>query len=143
MDIEKLLEDGNVIQIKPQGWSMYPLMINGRDSAIIEPLGDTDLKRGDVVLYRRKNGVLVLHRIWKCKTEGIYLVGDNQDEIEGPLHRSQMKGRMIAVVRKGKKVSVKHPLYVLYARIWLFLRPCRPWISNVVHKLKGEKNGRS
>ena len=72
-DIEQLLQEGRNINIKPQGYSMYPVLVPDRDEAIIEPLEDRKLKRGDVVLYRRdKNvengGILVLHRIWKIKT---------------------------------------------------------------------------
>ena len=34
---EELLAEGRTIQIKPQGYSMYPLFIPGRDSAVIAP----------------------------------------------------------------------------------------------------------
>ena len=36
VDIEQLLEDGHVIRIKPEGYSMYPFFVPGRDAAIIE-----------------------------------------------------------------------------------------------------------
>lgn len=140
-DIEKLLEEGNVIQIKPQGWSMYPLFVDGRDSAIIESADGRELKRGDVVLYRREKSILVLHRIWKCRPEGFYMVGDNQAEIEGPLHREQIKGIMTGMIRKGKNISLRNPGYVVYAKLWLWLRPCRPWMSKIVHVCKGGFNG--
>ena len=65
IDIEKLLADGNIIKIKPQGYSMYPLFIPGRDEACIEHVAFSSLKRDDVVLYRRDESILVLHRIWK------------------------------------------------------------------------------
>ena len=141
MDIEKLLEEDNIIQMKPQGWSMYPLIYYGRDAAVIEPADVEKLKRGDVVLYRRDKGILVLHRIWKRTEEGFYLVGDNQVEIEGPLRPDQMKGRMIRVIRKGKEISVDSVGYKLYARVWLWLRPCRPVLSKIVHVLKGGFHG--
>ena len=37
-DIEQLLATGHPIRIKPQGYSMYPLFIPGRDEAVIEPV---------------------------------------------------------------------------------------------------------
>ena len=34
-DLEALLQDGNIIRIRPQGYSMYPLFLPGRDEALI------------------------------------------------------------------------------------------------------------
>lgn len=128
IDIEQLLADGHAIQIHPRGTSMYPLFVPGRDEAIISPLppeGTRRLKRGEIVLYRREGSILVLHRIWKINQKGVYLVGDNQTEIEGPLKHSQIRGVVTSFIRNGRKVSVHHPIYALYSHIWLFLRPCR------------------
>ncbi len=141
-DIEKLLAEGNYIQIKPQGYSMYPVLVPGRDEVVVAPVRDvTCLKRGDVVLYRRlfvdgEKDILVLHRIWKVNEQGIYLVGDNQKEIEGPLKQEQMLGIAKEIVRKGKHISVQNPIYKLLTGIWLTLRPMRPFISKVVAKIK-------
>lgn len=139
-DIEKLLQDGNTIQIKPQGYSMYPVLVPGRDEAVIEPIGDRKLRRGDVVLYRRDpqvtGGILVLHRIWKCKQDGYYMVGDNQKEIEGPLRAGQIKGIMVGLVRKGKYISAKNVFYCIATRGWLLLRPVRPGISKFFAGIK-------
>ena len=63
IDLEQLLRDGNIIRIKPQGYSMYPLLIPGRDEALIQQTASTDCRRNDVVLYRRDRSILVLHRI--------------------------------------------------------------------------------
>lgn len=139
-DIEKLLQDGNSISIKPRGSSMYPTLVEGRDSAIIEPVRMEELKRGDVVLYRRDaevaDGILVLHRIYKRKKDGFYMVGDNQKEIEGPLRADQIKGIMVGMDRNGRYISVKNPVYKVLTRIWLILRPFRPLISQIIARIK-------
>ena len=138
-DIEKLLQEGNNISIKPQGYSMYPTLVPGRDEAFIEPLSGKKLRRGNVVLYRREKeagGILVLHRIQKITAAGIYLVGDNQKETEGPLHAEQVKGIMTGMMRKGKYVAVTNPVYRMAAGLWLFLRPVRPFISKMAATIK-------
>lgn len=135
-DIEKLLKEGNTIQLKPRGYSMYPLFIPGRDEAVIAPADPAKLKRGDVVLYRRETGILVLHRICRRKKEGFYMVGDNQTEIEGPLKETQIKGILVAFVRNGRYTEVTHPFYRITSRIWLFLRPWRHPIMDVCGKVK-------
>jgi hypothetical protein len=64
------------------------------------------------------------------------MVGDNQTEIEGPIKPEQIKGKLIAFVRKGKHITERNPGYRLAARTWLILRPFRPFISNVIHQIK-------
>lgn len=136
IDVLNLLGDGKTIQIKPQGYSMYPMFVPGRDSAVIVKADMNRIKRGDVVLYRRDGSVLVLHRIWKVKESGIYLVGDNQEEIEGPLRRDQIKGILIAFIHGEKTISVKNPVYKLVSRGWLFMRPYRRKIKKIIKSVR-------
>lgn len=126
IDIEQLLAEGKTIKIKPQGYSMYPLFVPGRDEACIERTDFSSLKRGDVILYRRDKSILVLHRIWKITDNSLYMVGDNQTEIEGPLRADQVRGKLTGFVRNGKFVDVKNPIYHFLSGLWLFLRPLRP-----------------
>ena len=50
VNIEGILEAGESVQIKPQGYSMYPLFVPGRDWAVISPPENkAKLKKGDVV----------------------------------------------------------------------------------------------
>ena len=138
-DLEQLLRDGNIIRIKPQGFSMYPLFIPGRDEALIQQVPVTSLRRNDVALYRRDQGILVLHRIVRITSEGYYMTGDNQYEIEGPLRPDQFKGKLIAFVRNGKETSVKNPFYRILSGLWLFMLPVRPFcfrLTAFMRKLK-------
>lgn len=136
VDILQLLEQGQSIQIKPQGYSMYPMFIPGRDEAVLQRTDPAKLKRGDVVLYRRDGGILVLHRIYRIKKNAFYMVGDNQREVEGPLREDQIKGVLTSFFRKGKHISVRHPIYILASRLWLFLRPVRPVFTKTAAAIK-------
>ena len=51
INLEQLLREGNIIRIRPQGYSMYPLFIPERDEALIQQTDYTDCHRNDVVLY--------------------------------------------------------------------------------------------
>jgi hypothetical protein len=136
LEIEPLLAEGKTVQIKPQGYSMYPMFVPGRDEAVIAQAAPEKLKRGDVVLYRRTEGILVLHRIWRVKQDGFYMVGDNQKEIEGPLQKTQIKGVLTGFIRNGKYVSVHNPIYVAGSFLWLWLRPVRTPLKQGVHRCK-------
>lgn len=135
-DIEALLLQGSAVQFKPQGYSMYPLFVPGRDQAVVAPVDPGRLKRGDVVLYRRDESILVLHRIWKHTGDQFYLVGDNQKEIEGPLRPDQMRGILVEIIRNGKRFSVKNPIYRILSALWLRLRPLRPLLSHMAASCK-------
>lgn len=152
---EQLLQEGNTIQFVPNGFSMYPLFDPRRpDQAIVEPVGDRKLKRGDVVLFRRdgkpeetdaqgnRMGILVIHRIAKVRGQEIFCVGDNQYLLEGPLRPDQVKGVLTGRVRGGKTLPVTALSYRIITGLWLFLLPLRrPVFACVkgVHRLLGRK----
>lgn len=125
-EIEPLLKAGACIQIYPQGYSMYPFIDPRRDEVVLAGIEEgSALRRGDVVLYRRENGMLVLHRIYKIGQDGLYLLGDHQTAIEGPVRREQVKGKMTGMVRDGRYMDVGNPGYWMLSVVWLWLRPAR------------------
>ena len=125
-EIEPLLKAGACKQIHPQGYSMYPFIDPRRGVVGVAGIGGgSALRRGDVVLYRRENGMLVLHRIYKIGQDGLYLLGDHQTAIEGPVRREQVKGKMTGMVRDGRYMDVGNPGYRMLSVVWLWLRPAR------------------
>lgn len=136
--VEALLREGKTIQfhIQENSFSMYPTLYPGRDEAVVAPVDAARLKRGDVALYRRKNSILVLHRVVKHTADGIYMTGDNQSEIEGPLAEKQMLGIMTAFIRSGRRISAKNPFYVCAARLWLLLLPVRDPLKRTAARVK-------
>ena len=133
-DIESLLAAGRTIQMRPQGTSMYPMVADPADEAVIAPVDVARLKRGDVVVYRRDpnaGGLLVMHRIYRRNGEEFYMVGDNQSEIEGPLRADQMRGILVQWVRRGRTYSVKNIGYRLFSGLWLVMLPLR----NPIHRM--------
>ena len=136
IDVEQLLKEGQAVCIKPEGYSMYPLIVPGRDSVVIAPCKESEVRKGDVILYRRDGGILVLHRIQKIKKEGLYLVGDNQTALEGPLRRDQVRGIMVELHRNGKTISVYSFFYRCYTVLWMMARPFRHKLAVMVHKIK-------
>ena len=52
------------LNVYPSGVSMRPLIRGGRDKVIVSPLR-RELMRGDIILFIRKDGAQVMHRVWK------------------------------------------------------------------------------
>ena len=130
-----LLQEGNAVEIHPEGTSMFPLITSHSDSVVLQSIAEFTPKTGDIILYQRDSGLLVLHRLCRIGKAGFYFTGDNQTEVEGPLQASQLLAVVTQICRKGHRFSVKHPIYKLCSRIWLILRPVRPLISRPVGRL--------
>lgn len=113
--------------LKIRGTSMFPLLRNQKDSVRLNPITE-ELKKKDIVLYRRKNGAYVLHRIIKIK-DGVYsMVGDNQRIIETPIYRDQILAIVTHLIKDDKEIDVKKSKkYRFYTWFWclsLFMRAC-------------------
>ncbi|MCR4649830.1 MAG: S24/S26 family peptidase [Lachnospiraceae bacterium] len=134
--IDDVLASGKSVRIHLQGYSMYPLIIPEKDEVVISPLKNHNIRRGDVLLFRRKSGKQVLHRVFRVNGSKLYFVGDNQSEIEGPISLYQVYGIMTGFYKKKIYFSVHNPFYILSWKVWLFLLPDREKISNFIHKLK-------
>ena len=138
-DVEQLLKNGKSVQFPVSGWSMYPFL-SDQDMVTVYPLEEKQLKVNDVVLYRRINGPLVLHRIIRITHNGYYMCGDNQSEIEGPLSEEQVFGILKDYSHNQRIINVSELPYRIKSSLWRILRPARPIISKTIHQLKKKKH---
>ncbi len=68
------LANGGVANLVVKGSSTAPMLHNGRDSVTLTPPAGP-VKRGDVILYQRENGRYVLHRVIRCREDGLLCCG--------------------------------------------------------------------
>lgn len=154
VDIERELRQGRSVEVAPVGWSMYPTIVAGRDRVIVDPVDGRDLRRGDVVLFRRDTAggtrpvggthpvpgdVLVLHRVCGGSAgSGYALVGDNQLDVERPVMPEQVCGRLRAVVRveDGRTLSARSARMRLWGWLWVRLLPLRPRLFRLSKTLR-------
>ena len=83
-EYEALLREGAELPLVVSGGSMLPFLAPGRDSVLLKA-PDRPLRRGDIVFYRRRNGMYVLHRLLRIRDGACWMVGDAQTLVEGPL----------------------------------------------------------
>ena len=107
------------------GGSMMPMLYHRKDRVLLEPV-QNPLKKGDLILYQRKNGIYVLHRILKVKKEGLICCGDNQCRRE-TIGKEQVLAVVVAFTRKKKQYTVGSRGYRLYVALWAGLYPLR-WL---------------
>ncbi|MCE2617184.1 MAG: S24/S26 family peptidase [Phocaeicola sp.] len=125
--LRSLVEEERDVSLLISGSSMAPFLIHHRDT-ILFGKPDRPLRRGDMVFYQRSTGQFVMHRIYKVKIDGYYVVGDAQTEIEGPLNKNQIFAIVKKVQRKGKWIGPNNFMWKFFERIYIRLVPVRPLI---------------
>lgn len=130
--IQKEMQLHQEVCIHPQGYSMWPFLKEGRDSVIVKPLPVSSMHRGDIILYRRNDQILVLHRLHHKNKKDFFLTGDNQTQIEGPVRQKEILGVVTTIRRKKHTFSRFHPLWLLTSHLWLLFRPIKPYIASPI-----------
>ena len=131
---EQLEKNGRLIYTNV-GDSMWPLIRQGKDLLVIEPVHGR-LRKYDVPLYKRDSGQYVLHRILEVRRDDYVICGDNRSRKEYGITDRHIIGVLTGIVRSGKTVSVKNKWYRLYVHIWCDFFPLRSLIIRVYGKLK-------
>ena len=119
------IKAGGTYRFYPKGKSMLPLLKEGADSVVLSS-ADT-LAEGDVVLYKRQNGMFVIHRIIKI-SDTISMCGDNQFYIEKDILKEQVLAKVSAIYKKERLVKLDSKKYAFYVKA-LPLR--RFWLKNL------------
>ena len=91
------LKNGETVTIKPAGNSMVP-KINSKDVVTIEPVGDRELRKDDIVLAKI-NGKYYLHLI-KGLGKKKFLIGNNKGHINRWTARKNIFGVATRVAKE-------------------------------------------
>ena len=114
--IRERIGAGQSVRFSPKGTSMLPMLRQGFDSVTLSPLPER-IKKYDIVLYERKNGKCVLHRVVKV-AQTLTLSGDNQVVYEKGIERGQLIAVVSGFSRGEKQYAVNYPPYVFYCVFW-------------------------
>ena len=127
-NIEQCLKDIGFAVVSISGTSMWPLLKEGKSQVQLVSGRTKQLKKGDIVLYRRKDGTLVLHRIVKVGEKDTFLVcGDHQWKLDEQVEEDQILAAAQGFFMNGRYIDEKTWWYQLYKKIWtgnLMMRRC-------------------
>lgn len=142
--LREVVEQGKEVTLLISGSSMSPFLVHRRDSVFLSPPG-RPLRKGDVVCYERPDGQFVVHRIYRVRKEGIYLTGDAQTEIEGPLEPSRVFALVTSVRRNGKWIGPNDVRWLFFERIWINVVSFRPALLRLLRWVyrQGSRSARS
>lgn len=123
--MQETLDAGGSFRLTVTGSSMVPTLLGGRDCVTLVKPPET-LQKGDLPLYRRRNGAFVLHRVVAVAEDGSYvLCGDHQWVKEPGIRQEQIVGLVSEIERKGKQFTVDNRRYRRWVRFWIRALPMR------------------
>jgi signal peptidase I len=99
---------------------MHPTIRHG-DVITVEPVAPSNLKKGDIILYRFQNG-LIAHRIVNIEEKNgcgltFILRGDASVTDDAPVNPEQVLGKVVCLERGHRSIDP----YSLKVRLWSML----------------------
>lgn len=132
--LRELVEEGKEVSMLIAGSSMAPFLVHRRDYIYFKK-PERNLRKGDMVFFERDSGQYVMHRIWKVKPDGYYIVGDAQNEIEGPVREEQIFAIITKVRRKNQWIAPGDFWWEFFEHIWIRMIPVRRIVMKLYVKI--------
>ena len=132
--LRELVEEGKEVSMLIAGSSMAPFLVHRRDYIYFKK-PERNLRKGDMVFLERDSGQYVMHRIWKVKPDGYYIVGDAQNEIEGPVREEQIFAIITKVRRKNQWIAPGYFWWEFFEHIWIQMIPVRRIVMKLYAKI--------
>lgn len=126
-EYRQLLNSEEKIEALPlvvTGSSMTPFLVEGRDRVFLSRL-TRPARRGDILLYRRRTGAYVLHRVYRAEGEGYTMVGDAQTDLEPGIRPEQVIAIVTRAQRKGKVQEPGTFWWEFFEKVWIRMVPLR------------------
>lgn len=136
--IKEVIESGGEFRLYPRGTSMLPVLRQGIDSVILVST-EKNLKKRDIIFYKRPDGQFVLHRIVGISNDGTYILcGDNQTVLEKGVEADMIIASVAAVCRGEKRIEKNAFSRRFYELFWCImpLRKLLLFIKRVLSKIK-------
>ena len=125
--LRDIVREGKEAGVKVSGGSMAPFLADQRDYIYFK-LPYAPLKKGDMVFYQRDNGQFVMHRIYKITDEGLFIIGDAHNVVEGPVRSDQVFAVVFKVKRKGKIIGPGNFWWEFFEHVWINIIPLRRFV---------------
>ena len=109
-----VISSGGEFRLFHKGTSMMPLLRQGKDSVIL--VAPNDIKKNDILLYKRANGQFVLHRAIKIKKDEYIMCGDNQYEHERGIKKENILAKVKGIYRGDVYFETDNTEYQKYVK---------------------------
>ena len=139
--LSQILKSGRPAATYTSGRSMEPLLYEHKTYVILEPVKGI-LKKGDLPIYQRPDGIYVIHRLIDQGENWYYTRGDNCLRGE-KIPKEWVLGIVTEIQRKGKIIHVTDKSYQCYVwywgKIWPFRKFCY-YLREVLYRFRERKD---
>lgn len=143
--VEALLDDDLTLEIKMQGYSMFPTLQNG-DTAHVEKCLTHEVKKGDILVFRHK-GKFIAHRLMQVINENgsikFLAKGDNNQHYDPLFDEIELTGKITYLKTNGKIANsntitkrIRKILTLTFPKKMTFVNNKTMNLSNRIHNAK-------
>jgi len=130
----ELLSLGACVRFQATGQSMHPAIKDG-EVIKVEPVEPSHIRKGDIVLYRMKKGVIA-HRVVQIGRRNggppfFVLRGDTLETCDGIVEPRQVIGRVISVERNGRDYKLDSIHAKLFHNLRFYTSSLRRRLSQI------------
>ena len=135
------------VDVFTRGNSMVPLLRSYDDSVKLVPF-QREMKIGDIIMFIRKDGKEIVHRLFWMDEQKVQTIGDNCDRPDAKIPRSSVVGLVTHVCHRGRLIHVDTKFWRFFGRFMIWSNPVRMFIRNkmfypvrkaIWKKVKGNK----
>lgn len=130
--IEEIVRGGGSVRLGVKGTSMMPLLRSEKDAVLL--VKPDNLRRFDVVLFKKADGRIALHRIVGL-ADTLTIIGDNQYSFDRKIPKSDLIAKATEFHRGKHKIGERK--IRAFGAVWFALYPIRRisrkgiiWIRN-------------
>ena len=133
--IEELLAMDRQAIFTVKGRSMLPFIGDNRDQVVLDKKDSSNLKVGDIILFKNKYNNYILHRIYSISQDGYLTIGDGNLHFDEYVKSNQIIGVVIKIVRKNKEIDCNSKYWKLIFHLWMKLLPIRRTLLKIYANL--------
>lgn len=134
--IETSIKDNGVFSLVVTGTSMTPTLYSNRDVVHLVSTNYKPPARYDIVLFKRTDGRVLLHRIIKKLPDNRFLInGDSQSWTE-EIEATQVIAVAKSYSKKNETISCDTTSYKIKSALWCSTRRLRPFLFKISRLFK-------
>lgn len=103
--ISEIVLSGGSVRLDVKGNSMMPLLRNERDAVLLRKADS--ICKYDVVLFKKSDGKIALHRIVDIKDDTYTIIGDNQYRFDYEIRKEDLIAKAVEFIRGKHRISEK------------------------------------
>ncbi len=129
--IKETVARGGSFPLVVTGTSMLPFLEDGKDVVWLSACRPENIKKGDILLFERNDGKLVLHRVSQVLPNGMFEMNGDGLSWSEKIDAQSIIAVVTYIERNGKKLPCDNSFYNLKVSLWQSMMPVRGYIMKL------------